>query len=113
MQGERPARILDVGCGTGSMLERWEAFGKPVGLDHSIEALGFCRRRGLETVCLADPAETLPFRDESFEVISLLDLLEHVNEDLATLRELRRVLMPDRCLVISVPAYRGLWSSWD
>jgi SAM-dependent methyltransferase len=77
------ARILDVGCGTGSNLS---AFAQ---LEH------------------------LPFADATFDVVTAMDVLEHTDDDLEALEELRRVCKPGGLLLATVPAYGFLWSEHD
>jgi len=104
--------ILDIGCGTGAMSEKLARFGKVVSADFSPLALEFSRRRKLTRLCTAD-AMRLPFQDESFDVIVALDILEHLPDDEAALREFQRVLKPNGRVVASVPAYQSLWSAHD
>lgn len=106
------ARLLDVGCGTGSNLAALSDGTSAVGIDMSTEALAFCRRRGIEAVAHSR-VETLPFPDQSFDVVTALDMLEHTDDDLLALAELRRVMRPDGLLLITVPAYGFLWSEHD
>ena len=105
-------RILDAGCGTGRTLQELGTLGEAVGVDPSPEAVAFCRRRGLENV-REGVIERLPFADGSFDLILACDVLEHLDDDLAGLRELHRVSAPDGTLLVTVPAYRWLWSSHD
>lgn len=105
-------RALDLGCGTGFNLDYLSRYAEPVGTDFSEEALAFCRERGHRMLCKADAA-LLPFPDGEFGIITALDVIEHLDDDLLALRELRRVLRPGGLLVISVPAYKALWSYWD
>lgn len=107
--GER--RILDVGCGTGAMLARLTDFGEAIGIDSSPEAATYCRRRNVQ-MALAS-AIALPFPDESFDSVFVLDVLEHVQDDVAMLREIHRTLRPGGTLVMTVPALPWLWSSHD
>src|SRR5437764_2054414 len=62
--GTHERRILDVGCGTGTMLTYLASYGKAQGVDIDEEAIGYCRERGLTDVQLGS-AETLPFGDGS------------------------------------------------
>lgn len=110
--GGRQVRILDVGCGTGMMLLEMASLGHVEGVDASDEALRFCHRRGITTVQKANVLD-LPFADESFDLLTGVDILEHVDDDLGALREWGRVLRPGGRLFLFVPAHRWLWSLQD
>jgi SAM-dependent methyltransferase len=110
--GNGRLRILDVGCGTGANLQAFVRYGSTIGVDYSKEALDLCSRRNVNAVCLAQ-AERLPFADDSFDVVTALDLLEHTDEDLVALAEMQRVCKPGGLLIIIVPAYGFLWSEHD
>lgn len=116
LQGERGKKegrlALDLGCGTGLNLDHLSRYAQPVGSDFSEEALGFCLERGHRLLCKADAAE-LPFPDGSFSLVTALDVIEHLDDDLLALQELRRILRPGGLLIISVPAYKLLWTYWD
>jgi SAM-dependent methyltransferase len=105
-------RILDVGCGTGSMLTYLTSYGKAQGVDIDEEAVGYCHERGLLDVRLG-VAEDLPFDDDSFELVTALDVVEHLDDDAAALREFARVLRPGGQLLITVPAHRFMWGDQD
>jgi SAM-dependent methyltransferase len=105
-------RALDLGCGAGLNLDHLAKLAEPVGTDFSEEALRFCRERGHKLLCKADAAE-LPFPDGYFDIITALDVIEHLDDDHDALVELRRVLKPGGLLIVSVPAYPLLWSYWD
>jgi SAM-dependent methyltransferase len=111
-RGRHDLRILDVGCGTGMMLVEMARLGQAQGIDASDEALGFCRRRGLTAVQKGNVLE-LPFPDGSFDVLTGVDILEHIDDDVGALREWRRVLKPGGRLFLFVPAHRWLWSLQD
>ncbi len=109
---DRRARLLDVGCGTGYTLETLAGRADGFGADIAPEALAFCRQRGLDRLALA-AAERLPYSDDSFDVLTALDVLEHLDDDLLALREWQRVLRPGGRAVLFVPAFESLWSGED
>lgn len=109
---ERQRRILDIGCGAGGMLGLLQRYGEVAGLDVDHEYLAFCRERGFPNVLCGSGYE-LPFGDGRFDLVSLFDTLEHIPEEVAALREVRRVLRPGGLVLISVPAYQWLWSQND
>lgn len=110
--GQQPLNILDVGCGTGANLEMLSEFGETEGVDVSSEALSFCRERGLERVKQGE-AEALPYEDSSFDLVTGLDVVEHLDDDLAGLKEMRRVLLPGGHALVFVPAFMFLWGVQD
>jgi len=105
------ATILDVGCGTGINLNYLSRYGAVIGLDSSKDAINFCRMRGSKNVTEAD-AERLSFKDDTFDLITALDLLEHLDDNKA-LKGFYRVLKPNGYLVLSVPAFSFIWSKHD
>jgi ubiquinone/menaquinone biosynthesis C-methylase UbiE len=108
---ERNPTILDIGCGTGKNVEEFTRLGRSYGLDISKEAIKFCQNRGLKNVSLGR-SENLPYSNSKFSAVTLLDVLEHINEK-PSLREVRRVLKKNGYLFITVPSYQFLWSRWD
>jgi SAM-dependent methyltransferase len=108
---ERP-RILDVGCGTGANLKLLDEFGETEGVDISMDALEFCRERGHDNVRLG-AAEKLPYMDGEFDVVTALDVIEHLDDDTGSLKEMRRVLKPDGRVLLFVPAFMFLWGVQD
>jgi len=111
-QDEPNLNILDVGCGTGANLEMLSEFGAAEGVDVSAEALSFCQARGLEKVKLG-AAEALPYDDNSFDLVTGLDVVEHLDDDVGGLKEMRRVLRPDGRALLFVPAFMFLWGVQD
>ena len=108
----RPVRVLDAGCGTGRNLSEFADLGSLSGVEPSASAVEFCHRRGLSNVTRAS-VEQLPFPDGSFDLVFAFDVLEHLDDDVAGMRELRRVTAAGGSLVATVPAYRWLWSQHD
>ncbi len=104
-------RILDVGCGTGANLEMLAQFGAAEGVDVSDDALEFCQRKGLQAH--KGLAESLPFPDESFDLATALDVIEHLDDDVAGLKEMHRILKKGGKTLIFVPAFMWLWGVQD
>lgn len=106
------ARILDAGCGSGRMLDELGRWGLVSGLDCEPSGVAAARSRGHTDVRLG-AVEELPWADETFDLITCLDVIEHTPDDRRTLAELRRVTRPGGHLVVTVPAYPRLWSAHD
>lgn len=104
-------KILDVGCGTGKNIEEFSKFGTCWGIDYSTEAIAFCKKRGIKNAVLGS-IQKIPFPAKSFDFITALDVLEHVDDSKA-LKEIYRVLKPKGILIVTVPAFQRLWSKWD
>lgn len=105
-------QILDIGCGTGATMDHLRKYGEVQGIDLAIIPLNFSRRRGHQrTMCAS--ATQLPFGDESFDLVTTLDVIEHLDDDVKGLSEIRRVLKPGAPAVIYVPAFQALWGPND
>jgi SAM-dependent methyltransferase len=108
----RERRILDLGCGTGTMLKYLSRYGRAQGVDMDEGAVQFCHERGVHDVQQVGEMP-LPFDDGTFDLVTALDVVEHIEDDRAALRELHRIIRPGGMLMISVPAYRFLWGAQD
>ena len=104
--------ILDVGCGTGYNLKLLERYGRSHGVDVSEEALRLCELRGVERVTLHD-AEEIPFDDETFDLVTAFDVIEHVEDDRAALLEFRRLLKSQGRMLIYTPALPWMYNEHD
>lgn len=106
-------RLLDVGCGTGYVLNFLARSGyQPVGLDLRSEGLQAMARMKTQTALLQADAIFLPLEAESFDAVLLLDVLEHL-EPPPLVNEIQRVLKPGGYTILSVPAMDWLWSYRD
>src|SRR4051794_36701975 len=103
--------LLDAGCGSGHVLDLLSRYGSALGIDPDIRSVALTRARGHDAVVAELP--TLPFDDGAFVVTTCLDVLEHLDDDVAALAELERVTAPAGALLVTVPAYQMLWSSHD
>ncbi len=108
----RNTLILDLGCGTGGSFPLFRNYGKVIGLDISLVALKFSHKRGMKQLILGD-AQFLPFADEKFDLVAVLDVLEHLDDDCQTIDEIWRILKPGGSVVFTVPAFMSLWSIHD
>ncbi len=111
VEGNRPV-ILDIGCGTGMMLEDLQKMGAATGLDFSMVALEYCKNRGINNLGRAD-VRHIPVKDNSVDIITALDLIEHIEDDHGLMDEFHRVLKPGGVAIMSVPAHKKLWSGHD
>jgi SAM-dependent methyltransferase len=105
--------VLDVGCGTGYALGRLQQLGAEVaGVEISEIPIQIAQSRGIKRIFGAH-SESMPFADEQFDMAISLDVFEHIEDDLAAMQEVKRVLTRDGHLVVFVPAMPVLWSRCD
>lgn len=107
------ATILDVGCGTGGNLSLLSRFGQVSGLEMDAGAVEAAQRRGLGYIHTGKIPGRLSFEENSFDLITMLDVLEHIENDSEAIGYLRRFLKPGGSFLITVPAFSFLWSSHD
>jgi 2-polyprenyl-3-methyl-5-hydroxy-6-metoxy-1,4-benzoquinol methylase len=107
-----PYKVADLGCGCGMMLLRLSEKYEPVGLDGSRHAIEFARRRGV-TVKLGALPENVPLSRESYDAVLMLDVLEHLKYDRASVEVAASLLKPGGILICTVPAHMWLWTKFD
>lgn len=110
--GTRDRKILDVGCGTGSVLESLAHKGDLYGVDTSAYALKLCNAKGNFKLKRMN-AEKLSFPENFFDVIIMSDIIEHVDDDIKVIENCRRILKTGGILIITVPAHMYLWNYDD
>lgn len=108
----KQARVLDVGPGYGVNTTLLQDRGRLCVLDTDAGSLDSCRALGASDLVLGD-ATSLPLADGSIDLLTALDVIEHLDDDLQALREFRRVLQPTGWLLLTVPALRILWGRQD
>ena len=113
--GSRAGSLLDVGCGTGFVLEgihaRYPAL-RLAGSDADGGTLERVMRRVPDALVFQGLAADLPFRDQ-FDVVTALDVIEHIDDDRGALVSMRQTLKPRGLLVLTVPQHPALWSEVD
>ncbi len=104
--------ILDVGCGAGNMIHHLGQYGHVRGIEVDARPVKIAQSRGYD-VRQADATRGMPFDDGTFDLVTALDVIEHVDDDGAILREARRVLKSGGHLLVTTPAFQWLWSYND
>jgi SAM-dependent methyltransferase len=107
----RQRLVLDIGSGAGNMAHHLAHYGHVVGVDSNPRPLAVAGQRGLD-VCQGC-GDGLPFPADTFDLVALLDTVEHIPDEFAVFAECRRVLKPGGKLMVTVPAFMWLWSYND
>jgi len=110
-RNQKKIKILDVGCGAGSVVDLLSPFGEVVGIDNYRPLVKYCQSQN--KMVIHGDVNHLPFRNYSFDLVVALELLEHVKKDVSALKEIYRVLNKKGYLFLSVPAFKFLWGSHD
>ncbi len=108
-------KLLDFGCGTGVLQDEFAKkfpLVSAYGIDISQDAIKYCKQRGLKNISVFD-GKVIPFKDNTFDIITAIDVLEHVKDDYFASKEIFRVLKPGGLAIILVPAHQSLWSTRD
>jgi len=104
---------LDLGCGPGTFISTLQGPGRSIGVDISDGQIRYaqehCRSQNHEFQTVAPGA--LPFQCDTFNVVTALELLEHLTFEhaLRLVKEVYRVLKPEGCLIVTTPNYGGVW----
>jgi len=106
------ARIAELGCGSGGMLEALSRFGTAVGVETDAALRARAQERGLDVRAGALP-DAIPLHTGRWDAVCLFDVLEHVDDEAGALAACRRLLVPGGRLFVTVPAYAWLWSRHD
>lgn len=109
----KSASILDIGCGSGLMLNALEKLGSTTGMDMSDEAIMFSKEIFKGPIEQGYLPNNIPFESNQFNLITALDIIEHIEDDIASLKSIRTMLKQNGRAIITVPAYMFLWSHFD
>lgn len=109
----KDAKILDLGCGTGGNLAMLSEFGEVLGVELDEQAAQLARERGVAPVVRGKLPDALPLPSNTFQCVTLLDVLEHIADDRATLKTVNGLLAPGGYVLLTVPAFAFLWGPHD
>jgi len=104
-------RVLDLGGGAGNMAHHLAHYGEVTSIEYNPRPIPIAQQRGVTTA--QGSGDALPFPDAAFDLVALLDTVEHIPDELGVFAECARVLKPGGVLLVTVPAYMWLWSYND
>ncbi len=104
--------VLDIGCGTGANAKALAEKYRVVAMDTSPLAVAYAKKRGLTDVLLGT-LDTFPRDQFDVHAALLLDVIEHIDDDVAVLAQAREIVGPGGRVVVTVPAYMWLWGGHD
>ncbi|MDX9702641.1 MAG: class I SAM-dependent methyltransferase [Candidatus Auribacterota bacterium] len=105
-------KVLDVGCGCGANLAAVSRICDATGIEPSFEGIAYCRKRRLHVTKGALP-EKLSVPKNYFDAVLLIDVLEHIDDDKASICAILDVLKPGGIILVTVPAYQWLYTGRD
>jgi len=106
-------KVLDIGCGSGLMLNALEDVGQTFGMDMSDDAISFSKEIFKGKVEKGLLPDQIPYGENYFDLIVALDVIEHIEKDVDSLRAIRSRIVENGKAIITVPAYMFLWSAFD
>ena len=106
------ATVVDIGCGTGGNLEMLSRIHDAVGIEPSALAAELGREREGVRIVTAR-AEDTTLAAGAYDLVTMLDVLEHIDDEQVVLAEVRRILKPGGHLLLMVPAFMFLWCGHD
>lgn len=107
------ATVLEIGCGTGANLQMLAQHGMLSAMEYDPQARRMASSLNLCSVQPGGLPHDVPYADASFDLVCMLDVLEHIQDDEAALRRVLQLAKPGGRLLITVPAYQWLWSEHD
>ncbi len=107
------ARILEAGCGYGGNLQMLAQFGDVDAFEYEAEARAFASTRASRPVSAGSLPDAIAFEDDAFDLIAMLDVLEHIDDDVAALKALCARLVDHGAILLTIPALPWLWSEHD
>jgi 2-polyprenyl-3-methyl-5-hydroxy-6-metoxy-1,4-benzoquinol methylase len=103
---ENNARIFDAGCGNGDNLSLLANYGQVTAMERDDNALAYAKNRGIGKIYQGELPNTVPDEiDNNFDLIVMLDVLEHIDDDNMSLQVLHEHVKDNGVLLITLPAY--------
>jgi SAM-dependent methyltransferase len=109
----KDACIVEIGCGTGSNLLVLARFGTLTAIEPDSIARTYAATRSSATILEGRLPADLPIPAQSQDLAVMLDVLEHVDDDVAALKAVAAKLKPGARFLLTVPAVPSLWSPHD
>ena len=109
----RDARILEIGCGTGHNLPMLASFGEVDAIEIDETAGKFAAERLGKPIGTSPLPELTGVEPGTYDLVAVLDVVEHVEDDVAALKAIASVLKPGGKILITVPAHQWMWSAHD
>ena len=107
------ARILEIGCGTGHNLPMLAGFGEVDAIEIDPAARGFAAERLGKPVGDAPLPALTGVERGAYDLVAVLDVVEHVEDDVGALKGMAEVLKPGGAILVTVPAHPWMWSAHD
>lgn len=109
----RNAKVLEAGCGTGGNLALLARYGHLEAFEFDDGARDLASAKGIADIGFGALPDRVALPDRSYDLIALLDVLEHIEDDRSSLRRLGDLLRSEGRLILTVPAIPSLWSRHD
>jgi len=112
---KEPLNILDAGCGSGGNFKYLSQYGSVVGLEPEMTAVDMAIKRGVaeKVVSGGFPVDKSQLNESSFDLVTMTDVLEHIEDDRNALKDVYSLMKQNGHLVLTVPAMQFLWSHHD
>ncbi|HYD45385.1 MAG TPA: class I SAM-dependent methyltransferase [Phenylobacterium sp.] len=107
------ARILEVGCGAGGNIPLLQDFGTVEALEPDAPSRAYVAERTGVDVQGGLLPDGLPYPPQTYDLVCAFDVIEHVDEDAASVAALARLVKPGGAMLTAVPAYQWMWSHHD
>jgi SAM-dependent methyltransferase len=111
--GAKTEKICDIGAGYGAMCPALKPFGHTTAFEPDVDARAHCVENFDTAFGSGDLSELVRSEAGEFSLVTLLDVVEHVEDDLGFLEQVNKVIRPGGHILVTVPAFMSLWSELD